>query len=153
MARYYVALVAMAVALGLNGAMAQVSMTVGGIEMGPGWARATVGKNGAAYIDLKNTADAGDKLVAVESSVAKRAALHTHMMADGVMKMRPVDDVPLPAGESVVLEPGGLHIMLMGLKAPLKEGTSFPLFLTFEKAGTVGINVKVAGPGALRPPH
>lgn len=153
MARYLVAIVTVAVCLGLTPAAAQVSVTVGGIELGTAWARATVGKNGAAYIKLTNTTDADDKLVAAKTAVAKRAELHTHLMEDGVMKMRPVDDIPLPAGEAVALEPGGLHVMLMGLTAPLQKGKSFMLTLEFEKAGSIGVNVKVAGPGAQHPPH
>ena len=68
-----------------------------------------------------------------------------------VMKMRPLAGLDIPAGQSVTLKPGGEHIMLMGLNGPLHEGQSFPLTLTFEKAGTREVSVAVEKPGAAGP--
>ena len=115
-----------------------------------GWARATASKarNGAAYLMIKNDTGAADKLLSSKSSAAKHASLHNHTMAGSVMKMRPVDAANVPAKGIVMMKPGGLHIMLMGLKAPLKKGATLPLALTFEKAGTVTIDVKIMGMGA-----
>ena len=109
------------------------------------WARATIGqvKNGAAYLTVANHSDQPDTLVGVDSPVAKRVELHTHMMEDGVMKMRKLDGIEVNPGEPAVLAPGGLHIMLIGLHAPLVEGESFPLTLTFEQAGSVEVEVKI----------
>jgi copper(I)-binding protein len=67
--------------------------------------------------------------------------------------MRPVEAVEVTPGESTVLKPGGLHVMLMGLKAPLKKGKIFTLTLTFEKAGSVDVAVEVQGPGTMAPGH
>jgi hypothetical protein len=66
-------------------------------------------------------------------------------MDGNIMRMRKEDSLPLPAGKSVSIEPGGLHIMLIGLKQPLVEGETFPMHLTFEKAGGIDITVHVQG--------
>jgi hypothetical protein len=72
-------------------------------------------------------------------------------MSGMVMKMRPVTGVDIPAGQPVSLAPGGLHIMLMGLKKPLKAGEKFPLTLTFDKAGTRTVDVAVEKVGGTGP--
>jgi len=109
------------------------------------WARASIGKapNGAAYMTIVTQGNETDRLLAVESDVAKHAALHTHLMEDGVMKMRPVEAIEVASGEPTLLKPGGLHVMLMGLKAPLVEGESFPLTLVFERAGRIEVEVTI----------
>jgi len=127
------------------------SATTAKVEVTKAWARATPGKStiGAAYATV--TAPAGDRLIAASTPVAGTAQIHEHSMENGIMKMRQVDAVPLPAGQAVTLSPGGYHIMLMDLKAPLVAGQSFPLTLTFEKAGTVETTVMVGGVGASGP--
>jgi copper(I)-binding protein len=119
--------------------------TLGDISIGHPWARASIGqaKAGAAYLTLSNAGSETDRLVAVESTAAKKTEIHTHSMENGVMKMRPVEAAEVPPGAPVVFQPGGLHVMLMGLKAPLAEGESFPLILVFEKAGRIEVSVKV----------
>lgn len=114
-------------------------------------ASAPTAKAGAAFLTM--TIDAGsDKLIAASSPVAEKVELHTHLMENGIAKMRPVEGgIPVTAGTPTELKPGGLHIMLIGLKSPLKQGESFPLSLTFEKAGTVAVTVPVQGPGAMAP--
>lgn len=114
-------------------------------------ASAPMAKAGAAFLTL-NIDEGEDKLVGATTPVAEKAELHTHLMEDGIAKMRPVQGgIPVKAGTPTELKPGGLHIMLMGLKAPLKEGESFPLTLTFEKAGAVQVTVPVQAPGAGMP--
>lgn len=117
--------------------------------IGTPWARATAGRSetGAAYLTLTG-GDSADALVAASSPVAETVELHTHLEEDGVMRMRPVAMIPVGPGEKVELKPGGLHIMLIGLKGPLKEGKRFPLTLTFQRAGTVRTEVPVLAPGA-----
>jgi copper(I)-binding protein len=120
------------------------------------WARASAAptvKTGVAYLTLVNVGMEADRLVAAATPVAKKAALHTHTMVGNVMKMRPVQAIEVNPGEPSVLKPGGLHIMLMGLKDPLKEGEHFPLTLTFERAGTVEIQVRIQKPGSMEPGH
>jgi len=72
-------------------------------------------------------------------------------MSGMVMKMRPIASIDIPAGQAVALQPGGLHIMLVGLAKPLQSGHSFPLTLSFEKAGTRTVNVAVEKIGAMGP--
>jgi copper(I)-binding protein len=115
------------------------------------WARASIGKNGAAYFTLTNTGKSDNKLVGVSSDVARRVELHTHKMDGNIMRMRALENIIVPAGESVTLKPGGHHVMLMGLTRKLKEGDSFPLTVIFAKAGQMRISVKVGKMGAAGP--
>jgi periplasmic copper chaperone A len=115
------------------------------------WARASAGMTGAAYLTVKNDGDAADKLLAVSTPAATKAELHSMSMEGNVMRMRPVLDIPVPAHGSVALKPGGLHIMLMNLREPLKQGETFPLTLMFEKAGNVSVQVAIQGVGAMGP--
>ena len=124
---------------------AGTSAAKGGLEVGQAWARASIGaaRSGVVYLGVMNRGTAADRLIGAETPVAKKAALHAHIEDDGVMKMRPVDGVELPAGGGTVLEPGGMHIMLMGLKAPLAEDARFPLTLIFERTGPLEVEVTV----------
>ena len=108
-------------------------------------------KTGAAFAVLANNGTAMDQLVAAESPVAERVELHTHMMDGGVMRMREVKAIEVHPGTPTVLQPGGLHIMFIGLRAPLKEGAAVPLTLVFEKAGRLAISAQVLSPGAMSP--
>jgi hypothetical protein len=115
----------------------------GQIEISQVWARPSTVGNGAAYFQLTNQGTSGDALNAVESPVADKAELHTMTMDGNVMRMRKVPSLALPAGKSVSVAPGGLHVMLIGLKKPLVEGESFPMRLVFERAGSVEVKVHV----------
>ena len=118
------------------------------------WARATPGGStiGAAYVELSGLkASAGDKLVGASSPVAGRIEIHTHTMTDGVMAMRKVDQVGVAAGEVHKLAPGGDHLMLFDLKAPLKEGEVFPLTLKFETSGDIIVDAVIESVGAMAP--
>jgi hypothetical protein len=95
---------------------------------------------------LRSTA--ADRLVSAGTPVADTTELHTTVRDGDVMRMRPVAGIDLPAGRPVALSPGGLHVMLLGLRAPLKEGETIPLTLTFERAGTIEVRVPVARAGA-----
>ena len=118
------------------------------------WARASIGQtpNGAAYMTITTSGQETDRLMAVESDVAKRVELHTHMMEEGVMKMRQVEAIEVAPGEPTLLKPGGLHVMLMGLKTPLVEGESFPMTLVFERAGRVEVEVDIESGTAMDAP-
>lgn len=93
------------------------------------------GPNGVAYMTLVNDGDTSDRLVAVSSDVAASVELHETTTREGSMSMQPVDDVEIPAGGKTVLEPGGLHVMLVEVDADLVEGDTVDLTLTFEGAG------------------
>ncbi|HEY4069526.1 MAG TPA: copper chaperone PCu(A)C [Burkholderiaceae bacterium] len=122
---------------------------VGAISITHAYARATVPgqPGGGAFLTIAN-AGADDKLVAVSTAAAKNAELHTMAMDGNVMRMRQVDAIALPAGKTVELKPGNYHVMLTGLKAPLKAGERFALSLKFEKAGEVQVEVPVEALGA-----
>lgn len=109
------------------------------------WARASIGKapNGAAYMTITTGGQDADLLVGVESAVAERVELHTHLNEKGVMKMRPVEAIEIAPGEPALLQPGGLHVMLIGLKAPLVAGESFPMTLDFARSGRIEVEVKI----------
>lgn len=130
--------------------------THGDLMIHDGWARASIGKapNSAAYMTLMTRGETTDKLVAVETPAADRAELHHHVLEDGIAKMRQIEAIEIAPGEPATLEPGGLHIMLMGLTAKLEEGASLPLTLTFEKAGDITLEVPIKGLKAGgRPSH
>jgi len=114
------------------------------------WSRAMppVSRTGAVYLTISNTGTAPDRLLSASASVSDRAELHTHIHEGGMMKMRKVDAVELPAGEDKMFQPGGLHIMLMGLNTPLVEGQTFSLTLRFEQAGETSVEVPIAEAGA-----
>ena len=119
-----------------------------------GWSRATaVGQSvGAGFLTVRNPGATADKIVSASSDAAAKVELHQHANDNGVMKMRAVTDIEVPANGSVTLAPSGYHLMLMGLKAPLMEGQHVPLTIVFEKAGAVTTQLMVAGPGAKGAP-
>ena len=104
--------------------------------------------SGAAYMTLVNTGHEADRLLSASGDVAETVELHTHLIENNVMKMRKVEAIEVAPGEPTALKPGGLHVMLIGLKKPLVAGQTFPLTLRFEKSGTVDIRAKVEAMGA-----
>ncbi len=121
----------------------------GGLMVKDVWSRATPARNGVAYMTIFNHGGGMDRLVAVESDVAKKVELHTHSMKDGVMRMRRISAIEVHPGEPAVLAPGGNHVMLMGLHKNLKEGQNFTVNLVFEKAGKIAVDVAVHKAGAM----
>jgi len=121
----------------------------GPVQVQHAWSRATTVATGAVYMTIANGGDADDRLVAAECPLAAKAELHQTINDNGVMKMRPVEAILVKAKNKAVLKPGGLHVMLMGLKQPLAEGQSFPLTLNFEKAGRIEVTVSVAKAGSM----
>src|ERR1044072_4107268 len=124
---------ALAAMLGGAGASSVFAQSV---KVENAWARATVPgqKTGSVYVDLTSAADTA--LVAAGSPVAARAELHSMSMDGGVMRMRALPRVELPAGKTVKLAPGGMHVMLVDLKQPLKAGETVPLTLSVQSSGT-----------------
>jgi copper(I)-binding protein len=136
---------------GLPGlARAEPMATIGAIAIHDAWARASLGQTGtsAVYMILEASGDQGDRLVGAASPAAASAELHTHLVEGGVAKMRPVAGVEIEPGAPTVLEPGGLHIMLIGVRNKLVEGEALPLSLTFEDAGTIEVEVPIRGVGS-----
>ncbi len=134
-----------------HGIVIQAAETAG-VQAQQPWARATApGQTvGAAYVTL--TSPAADRLVGGSSTVASSVQVHEMSMDNGIMRMRPLKNgLVLPAGQPTPLEPGGYHLMLMGLKTPLVAGQTFPLQLRFEHAPPMTVEVKVAPIGARGP--
>ena len=117
------------------------------------WARASAAPHApvAAYLAIGNRGAEQDRLVSLAAPVAARVELHSHKIIDNVVRHRLLDAIEITSGETTALRPGGLHIQLVGLKTPLREGQTFPLTLTFEKAGSIVVEVVVEAPGAKRP--
>lgn len=102
------------------------------VQVQDAWARATVANQSATGAFMKLTAPAATRLVEVRSPAAGIVEIHEMKLVGDVMRMRAVDVLPLPAGQAVELKPGGLHVMLMDLAAPVKAGDAVPLTLVFE---------------------
>jgi copper(I)-binding protein len=122
-----------------------------GIRVEHVWSHAMpAGATGVVYFTIINHG-APDALTGVATPVAASAGVHETFDDHGVMKMRPVASLAVAPGKPVTLAPGGYHIMLMGLKQALVAGTSFPLTLTFAKAGSVTVRAMVQAMGAGAP--
>jgi copper(I)-binding protein len=115
------------------------------------WARATIlaSRPGAAYLTL--TSAGGDRLVAIGTPVADQVMLHATDQVEGISRMSHLETLELPPGQAVTLAPGGMHLMLMGLREKLVEGESFPLKLRFEAAGEMSVEVPILGVAASGP--
>ncbi len=110
------------------------------------WLRETAAGQsaGGGFVTLTNRGEAEDRLIGGSAPVAAQVQVHIMSMAGGVMRMRQLKDgLALPAGKPVMLKPGGAHIMLMGLKRPLKRGETVPVTLHFAKAGKVTVRFVV----------
>jgi copper(I)-binding protein len=147
----------LAIALGLTIA-AVVAVVVaahaGDVMVSGAFARASAtpaAKAGAVYFTIRNEAATPDKLTGVATNAADMAMLHENVEENGVAGMRHLEALPIAAKESVTLGPNKTHVMLMGLKAPLKKGDHISLTLTFEKAGEIKVDVPVAGVAANAP--
>lgn len=108
------------------------------------WARATTSQQRASGAFMVLRSESPARIVAASSTAAGVTELHEMVMRDGVMRMRALPALDLPAGQDVELRPGGLHIMLMDLRAPLNPGSSIPITLTVEDAQGRRTRVEVA---------
>ncbi len=132
-------------------AQAADPVQVGDLKIEKAWSRASTGlhRPGGAFLTIHNPGAEADRLIAAETPAAARTELHTHIMEDGMMKMRQVPAIEVPAGGMTLLKPGSFHVMMFKLHALLKEGDMFPLTLTFEKAGQATVTVHVGKAGAM----
>jgi len=125
---------------------AHEAVTLGNLEITAGYARATLPNApvGGGYVAITNHGSEDDTLVSVTSDFSDNVQLHNMSVVDDVMKMYEMEDgIPIPAGETVTLAPGGLHIMFMQLKEPLVEGTKVKVTLDFAKAGEADVMLDV----------
>jgi uncharacterized protein YcnI len=140
--------------LRLAGAESSRDVVKDDISISAPWSRATPGgaRVGGGYLSIRNSGKEADRLIAVSSAVATSVDVHEMTMKDGVMTMRPVEGgLVIAPGQTVVLSPGGFHLMLMGLKEPLQQGHAVGITLEFEKAGKVAVDLDVLGVGAQGP--
>ncbi len=115
------------------------------------WSRATMSTDtGGVYLTIVNHG-AADDVLGVATPIASTVQLHTMTMTGNVMQMRPVAHLPIQAGQTIQLDPNGIHIMLTGMAHPLHRGETFPITVRFRHAGAVTTTVRVAGPGAMSP--
>ena len=114
-------------------------------------------QNGAVYFKgIKNAGKEADQLLSAKTQVAEKVEIHEMTMDGDIMKMRPLSSIDIPAGGEVSIakgNPNGYHLMLLGLKKPLQEGDSFPVWLTFKQAGEVKVDVRVQVPKASSQPQ
>jgi periplasmic copper chaperone A len=144
-------IVTLAVVVGIGLSHAQPSSP---ISVEKPFSRATPGnsKVGVGYMTITNKGVVADRLVSASSPAAGKVEIHETTMQDGVMKMRGLPNgLPIEAGKKISLAPDGNHLMLMELKAPLKQGDKVPVTLNFEKAGKVDVTLDVQAIGAQQP--
>lgn len=126
----------------------------GEISISGAWARAMLPGQpaGSGFLTLENKGASADRLLGISSPAAGRVEVHTMNVVDDVMVMRPVDGLEIAPGETLAMEPGGMHLMFLDLAQPLGEGGSVAVTLTFEKAGAVEIELPVMKAGAKADP-
>lgn len=124
-------------------AFAEITAAVSPVTITNAWAKTTVpgGKVSAAYMDIKSSAPV--KLLKAETSIAGNVEIHNMSMKDGVMEMKAVDAIDVPANKTISLKPGGYHVMLMMLAASINKGDNVPIKLTFEGADKKPFTVDV----------
>ena len=136
-------------------ASAEDIVKIGDIEIVAPFSRATLpnAPTGGAYFSLVNTGSEDDRLLSATSPVSGDVQLHEMRIENNVARMRDLPDgIPLPAGQTVTLEPSGTHIMLTKLTGPLVEGESVPISLTFERAGAITLDLPIAHFAARKAP-
>jgi copper(I)-binding protein len=117
------------------------------IELSNAWARPTVGQVPAAvYVTNDNKGSSPDRLTGAFTDHAAMAMVHQNEVVNGVAKMRMAGEINIPAGDRIEMVPGGTHIMLQGLRAPLKTGDDFDLVLRFRESGDKTVKVMVVRP-------
>ena len=123
------------------------------VEVSRAWARATAPgqETGGVFLTIRNRGGSGDRLIGGSSPAAQSVEIHSMTMDGAVTRMRRQPAVNIPAGGSVELAPGGTHLMLVGLKAPLNQGKTIPVSLDFEKARRKRVEVRVRAIGSTGP--
>src|SRR5688572_16988893 len=121
------------------------------VEVEDAWARDTIGGTASAAVFMTIRSPTPDRLLGASTPVAKQVDLMTMTGDSEAMAMEYLDAIDIPAGQPVFLDPAGLHVWLAELHGPLRNGTSFPLVLQFEKAGTKEVRVAIISPAAAPP--
>lgn len=137
-----------AATIGLTATIATAQPNISDLSFNDPWIRGSVPgqKNGAGYLVIDNKSSQPGALVSIDSDRADRIELHTIVREDGVAKMREVQEIPVPANGSVTLQPGGYHVMFIGLTQPFKEGESVPVKLNFANGQSAEVTFAVKAP-------
>lgn len=143
-------LATLAIIVAPGAALACGPVTSGDISVQHAWSRATIGAERPAvfYAEVINKGSSDDNLIGISTPAAAMPMLHETVIKDGRASMPHAMSIPVPAGGKVELAPGGYHGMLTDLTQALKQGDSFPVTLTFEKAGDITVQVTTLSPGA-----
>ena len=133
------------IALAIAAALASLPAVAGELAVTSAWSRSTppVAKVGVVYFTLRNDTKKSDRLLKLSTPVAAKAEVHRTEVLDGIARMREVAVLHVDAGQTLAFQPGGLHVMLTGLKKPLVAGTAFDLEMLFEVAGPRKVKVTV----------
>jgi copper(I)-binding protein len=126
----------------------------GGIEVKAPWTRATVfgASVAAGFLTIEDKGNQADRLTGASADIAQKVEIHEMSMQDGVMKMRALPDgIEIKPGETVTLKPGGVHLMMFGLKQKLVPGAKVHVTLNFAKAGPIPVELSVQNIGATSP--
>lgn len=128
--------------------LAALPALAAGLSVTNAWSRSTppVAKVGVVYFTLKNDTNKSDRLLKLSTSVAEKVEVHRTEVQDGIARMREVAVLHVDAGQTLEFKPGGMHVMLMGLRKPLEAGTTYELDLLFEVAGARKVKVLVRDP-------
>lgn len=126
----------------------QVSVQEPYVRLPPPNAQAT-----GAFMVLKNEGKSDVQVVKADNPASRVTELHTHLNEGGVMKMRPVESIAIKAGGEAKLQPGGLHVMLIGLQSTLEEGKTLPITLTFGDGSSKKIEAAIVRPGMPQKMH
>ena len=137
-------ILALAVALSAVSPAPAHDITEEGIMVVHPMARPVIeGRPGVVYMAIANDGDQDERLLGARSPAFEAVEMHESYEEDGVVKMRPVETLEIPAGDTALLEPGGVHMMLLGAKQSIAAGEEFPLVLIFERAGEMEVPVMV----------
>jgi hypothetical protein len=134
-------------ALALAAVLAAPSALADGLAVTNAWSRSTppVASVGVVYFTLANDTKKSDRLLKLSSLVAEKVEVHRTEVLDGIARMREVAVLHVDAGQTVEFRPGGMHVMLVGLRKPLVAGMTYELDLLFEVAGPRKVRVTVRG--------
>ena len=136
------------VATGLTAAVGAHEFERGDLVIRHPWSRPTAPgmPMGVAYLSITNNGKVEDTLIAASSPAAAHVEMHQTTISEGMARMRPLQEIAIGPGKSVQIAPGGIHLMLVDLKAPLTAGASIPLTLTFRVAGKVEVTLDIEAP-------
>lgn len=150
---------ALAVTFAWGGTAGAKNASIGALEIRDAWVRETIGpaKTAAGYLELHNGGQEAVTITGISCESAERAQLHTTVRDGDVIRMRPLESISIAPGETVPLQPGGMHIMFMGVDKPLRTGMQVDLILTLSngRAGHLKVPVRAlnANSGQGGPQH